>query len=353
MPPERGYIAASSAMVSAPTSATSAPTSQMSAMAPTVPTRSATPFSPPITRKIPLPMVEPTSTAAALHTPRLRGRRSVKEVGSSAGGRAAVSLMAGVARGVAGWPAAGRKIRRPRRRPQRRADWRAREAVANFGAARAECAAYRSSPSQPLMTRILRPLLLASAAGTLLLADRAGAQGQLSLDRIFASTDFRLESYPSVQWMRDGERFTYVNDDGDLVVVQAASGTTQVLVDQDALLPAGAAEAIEIEDYQWSQDERKLLVYTNTQRVWRSNTKGQYYVWDVAGRTLTPVSSRPGWQQFAKFSPDGTRVGFVRDNDLYVTDLASGAETRLTRDGSEAIINGTFDWVYEEELGLQ
>ena len=203
------------------------------------------------------------------------------------------------------------------------------------------------------MTRILRPLLLTCAAGTLLLGQRATAQGQLTLERIFASSDFRLESYPSVQWMRDGQRFTYVNDDGDLVVVQAASGDARVLLPADALRPAGAAEPIEIEDYQWSQDEQKLLVYTNTQRVWRSNTKGQYYVWDVAARTLTPVSSRPGWQQFAKFSPDGTRVGFVRDNDLYVTELASGAETRLTRDGSEAIINGTFDWVYEEELGLQ
>ncbi|HEX6042489.1 S9 family peptidase, partial [Longimicrobium sp.] len=90
-----------------------------------------------------------------------------------------------------------------------------------------------------------------------------------------------------------------------------------------------------------------------TQRVWRENTRGQYYVYDRDRRTLTPLSTRPGWQMFAKFSPDGSRVGFVRDNDLYVTDLATGQETRLTHDGSETVINGTFDWVYEEELDLR
>src|SRR2546429_9150234 len=71
--------------------------------------------------------------------------------------------------------------------------------------------------------------------------------------------------------------------------------------------------------------------------------------WDLAGKRLGPVSARPGYQQFAKFSPDGRMVGFVRDNNLYVTDLATGAETALTTDGGENVINGTSDWVRSEE----
>ncbi|MFQ6046768.1 MAG: S9 family peptidase [Gemmatimonadales bacterium] len=87
--------------------------------------------------------------------------------------------------------------------------------------------------------------------------------------------------------------------------------------------------------------------------MWRQNTKGEYYVWDQEARSLRPVSSRPGYQMFAKFSPDGRYVGFVRENNIYVTDLATWEERQLTFDGDENVINGTSDWVYEEELGLR
>src|SRR6266550_3573722 len=111
--------------------------------------------------------------------------------------------------------------------------------------------------------------------------------------------------------------------------------------------------ASDLVDITWMKDGTKLLLFTNSARVWRQNTKGTFYVWDLAGKRLVPVSARPGYQQFAKFSPDGRMVGFVRDNNLYVTDLATGAETALTTDGGENVINGTSDWVYEEELDLR
>jgi dipeptidyl-peptidase-4 len=199
---------------------------------------------------------------------------------------------------------------------------------------------------------------LAVGLAALLAAAPAPAQqqtppSQLTVDRIF-SGEFRLQGLPAIQWLNDGQRYTFVDEDnGDLMVEDAASGRREVLVAASALVPRGAAQPIAIEDYQWSKDERKLLVFTNSQRVWRENTRGKYYVWDLDRRTLTPITSQEGWEMFAKFSPDGSRVGFVRDNDLFVTDLAGGRETRLTTDGGEQIINGTFDWVYEEELGLQ
>ncbi|WP_420128962.1 S9 family peptidase [Longimicrobium sp.] len=178
------------------------------------------------------------------------------------------------------------------------------------------------------------------------------AQSRLTVERIF-SGEFRLQGLPAIQWLNDGQRYTFVGDNGDLMVEDAASGRREVLVAASALVPQGAQRPIEIEDYEWSDDERKLLVFTNSQRVWRENTRGKFYVWDLDRRTLAPISTQNGWQMFAKFSPDGSKVGFVRDNDLYVADLATGGETRLTSDGGEQIINGTFDWVYEEELGLQ
>ncbi|HYJ80938.1 MAG TPA: S9 family peptidase [Longimicrobiaceae bacterium] len=201
----------------------------------------------------------------------------------------------------------------------------------------------------------VRPAAAGLFTALALLAGPAAAQQQLTVERIF-SAEFRLQSLPEAEWMNDGQRYSYIKAEGDLthlVAEDAQTGRATRLVDGSRLVPPGASKPIPIEGYQWSADERKLLIYTESQPVWRQNTKGKYYVLDVASGQLTPASTRPGWQQFAKLSPDGTKVGFVRDNDLWVVDLASGAETRLTRDGSETVINGTFDWVYEEELGLQ
>jgi dipeptidyl-peptidase-4 len=181
----------------------------------------------------------------------------------------------------------------------------------------------------------------------LALAAPAGAQ-QLTVERIF-STEFRPAGV-GVQWTGAGSDFE--------VVEEGAGGSTELWSDvlgggkRTRLAVPDSAKPVGIEEYQWSGDRSHLLVYTNSQRVWRQNTKGTYYLYDAATRKLTPLSRRPGWQMFAKFSPDGKKVGFVRDNDLWLVDVASGAETRLTRGGSETIVNGTTDWVYEEELGL-
>lgn len=157
--------------------------------------------------------------------------------------------------------------------------------------------------------------------------------------------------------MRDGNAYTTLEPDAsgnrDLYRIDAATGAKRLLVRGTDLVPPGAKSPVSIEEYRFSADETKLLVFTNSVRVWRQNTKGTFYVWDFTARRLLPVSAKPGYQQFAKFSPDGRLVGFVRDNNIYVTDLASGAERALTTDGGDNIINGTSDWVYEEELNLR
>jgi dipeptidyl-peptidase 4 len=201
-----------------------------------------------------------------------------------------------------------------------------------------------------LARRALAVLVLAAAP---LAAQQPTPPSQLTPQRIFGTADFRLQTLPTIQWMDDGQRFTFVDASGDLIVEDATTGRREVMVASASLVPQGAERPLPIEGYQWSGDERRLLIFTNTQRVWRTNTRGQYFIWDLDRRTLAPITTQPGGQMFAKWSPDGSKVGFVRDNDLHVVDLATGRETRLTSDGGEQIINGTFDWVYEEELGLQ
>ena len=172
----------------------------------------------------------------------------------------------------------------------------------------------------------------------------------LSVHAIWGTREFASD-LASLQWTKDGAAYTTVDEDSagnsDLYRVDAVSGKKELLVRGADLVPPGARKPIAIEEYRFSADGARLLIFTNTVRVWRLNTKGTYYVWDLVAKRLLPVSTRPGYQMFAKFSPDGRLVGFVRDNNIYVTDLASGAETALTTDGGDDVINGTSDWVYE------
>ena len=185
----------------------------------------------------------------------------------------------------------------------------------------------------------------------------------LTVDRIFASAEFRAGSFGPLAWLSDGISYSALEPTPggkpgqDIVRYDAETGLKTILVPASRLVPPGDSVPLEIQEYSWSSDGRRLLIFTNSQQVWRTNTRGDYWVLDLAGWTLKKLGGTgpASTLMFAKFSPDGGRVGWVRygEYNLYVEDIASGKITQLTRDGSRTTINGTFDWVYEEELGLQ
>ncbi len=183
----------------------------------------------------------------------------------------------------------------------------------------------------------------------------------VTLDRIFAPEEFSDQRFGPARWLAAGEGYTTLESSEslqggrDIVRYDPESGEREILVKAEELIPEGSDEPLRLSNYIWSQDAKKLLIFTNTQRVWRQNTRGDYWVLDLAGGRLRQLGSRfePSSLMFAKFSPDGSRVGYVMQNNIYVEDLRTGRIARLTRDGSENIINGTFDWVYEEEFGLR
>ena len=205
-------------------------------------------------------------------------------------------------------------------------------------------------------------VLVALAAGPLAPGAHAQAADDttlVTLDRLYSSPYFAGEGFGGVRWT-DGGHYTRLERGAggvDLVRYDAAAGTREVLVAAARFVPEGATQPVPVEDYVWSDDGRKLLVYTNSARVWRANTRGDYFVLDLdggAGKLKKIGAARPAQTlMFAKFSPQGDRVAYVSENDLYVERLADGAVTRLTTDGSRTTINGTFDWVYEEEFGLR
>jgi dipeptidyl-peptidase-4 len=201
----------------------------------------------------------------------------------------------------------------------------------------------------------LAPAGVLHAQGAAPAAPRTVADS-LSLEAIFRRAAFRGATLPSVVWLADGRSYLDLRADPaggtDVVRIDLVTGDTTEMADAGALV-APDGSRLEVEEVTLSDDESKALLYHNSVRVWRSNTRGRYTVLDLATKRTTPVSRREGLQMFAKFSPDGRRVAFVRDNDLWVVDPATGEERRLTSDGSETIINGTTDWVYEEELGLR
>ncbi len=184
----------------------------------------------------------------------------------------------------------------------------------------------------------------------------------LTIERVYASGDFRPEFFGPARWLAGGAAYTTLEQSRegkggqDLVRYDVASGARTVLVPAPRLIPRGDSVPLTVEDYVWSADERQLLVFTNSAPVWRQNTRGDYWALDLRTwrlRKLGGPRARPSTLMFAKFSPEGGRVAYVRENNLYVEHLATGRVVQLTRDGSRTIINGTFDWVYEEELDLR
>lgn len=217
----------------------------------------------------------------------------------------------------------------------------------------------RASTRQQTLYVLLTVLLLGGAATAQV--DPRWATLEQQLDRIFNSTEYQLPRFGPARWLADGTAYSTVErasgaaGGADIVRYDAATGARSVLISASQLIPAGTQKALSIDDYVWSDDGAKLLIFTNTQKVWRLNTRGDYWVLDIKGGSLKQVGTTqpPASLMFAKFSPDATRVAYVRANNIYVEQLADGKVTQLTTDGSETTINGTSDWVYEEEFGVR
>ena len=158
-----------------------------------------------------------------------------------------------------------------------------------------------------------------------------------------------------LQWTQDGNGYLQT-DQNEIVQIDARDETKRVvLVSKAQLTPAGQTEPLEVRRFALSQDGQKVILNTNTRKVWRYDSRGDFWVFDTATKKLQQVGKdRPGSSlMFAKFSPDAQKVAYVSEHNLYVEDLATGSATALTTDGTLSLINGTFDWVYEEELNCR
>ncbi|MGA1238949.1 MAG: S9 family peptidase [Limisphaerales bacterium] len=182
-----------------------------------------------------------------------------------------------------------------------------------------------------------------------------------TVESIFGEKDFETESAGSFRWADEGHAYWVWEDSTepqggkDLWLKHPDSGSTEMVVCARELIPDGAENPLEAAEYAWSSNRRYLLIFTNTKRVWRQNTRGDYWVLDKERGLLRKLGGKAEESSlmFASFSPDGTRVAYVREKNLYVQHLHNWRIQQLTKDGGGLLVNGTSDWVNEEELGLR
>jgi len=157
-----------------------------------------------------------------------------------------------------------------------------------------------------------------------------------------------------IQWTASGKAYITV-DEGNIVETDAKTEARRILVKKEQLLSPVTGKPLNLQSYSFYKDNMKVLLFVNAARVWRYKTRGDYWVLDLASNKLTQLGKNLPAQSlmFAKFSPDGKNCAYVSEHNIYKEELASGKITKLTRDGSRKLINGTFDWVYEEEFGCR
>ncbi|HWA35531.1 MAG TPA: S9 family peptidase [Cyclobacteriaceae bacterium] len=157
-----------------------------------------------------------------------------------------------------------------------------------------------------------------------------------------------------IKWSPDGNSF-YQLEDNEVIQYTLPANTTSTFISRSDLTPKGQSAPLTVRQFFLSGDQQKVLIYTNSKRVWRLDSRGDYWVLDMKSKSLRQLGKTlpESSLMFAKFSPDGTRVAYVSNQNLYVENLVSGEMKALTTDGNRKLINGTFDWVYEEELNCR
>lgn len=174
---------------------------------------------------------------------------------------------------------------------------------------------------------------------------------ELSLDDFFKDGTFYSRGISGLRSMNDGEHYTVLEDSGKKIVKYSykTGKAVETLLDLETIKDADIAR---VEDYEFNSDESRVLIRTNQKPIYRHSFTADYYVFDFKNKDMKALSGG-GSQRLATFSPDGLRVAFMRDNNLFVHDLRFGSERQITNDGEyNHIINGAPDWVYEEEFGF-
>ncbi len=170
----------------------------------------------------------------------------------------------------------------------------------------------------------------------------------------FLCVQFSFAQKLSIKWTKDGLSYMKITE-GNLVKIDPKSEAQTIIIKKESFVPNGSVLPLVIEDFMFSPDNNKILLYVNAAKVWRYKTRGDYWVLDIAKNKLRQLGKGLSSQSlmFAKFSPDSKNIAYVSERNIFTEDVSTGIIRKLTTDGTRKLINGTFDWVYEEEFGCR
>ncbi len=173
----------------------------------------------------------------------------------------------------------------------------------------------------------------------------------LSLQTIFVFPQFRAKP---INWTTDGTAY-FKATNGNITKTDVATENETIVVRKEQLTPPGSQQPLTFDIYSFTPDNKMLLIFTNTAKVWRYNTRGDYWVLNLSSNQLTQLGKGLASQSlmYAKISPDGKEVAYVSDHNIYTENLSTYKIRQLTNNGTRKFINGTFDWVYEEEFSCR
>jgi dipeptidyl-peptidase 4 len=182
-----------------------------------------------------------------------------------------------------------------------------------------------------------------------------GQKKELTLESLFTDRDFYGSTIQGVKWFDNDNKYSFLKTDPvtrSTAIFQhdIKSGKESLLISKNDLLTQ-TDQSFVIHNYEWSPGERYLL-FTGVLPARRLKTGGNFHIYDMQTKRFFLLAASELQQENAGFSPDGTKLAFVRGNNLFSADIATGELKQLTFDGSDVILNGTFDWVYEEEFKI-
>lgn len=177
-------------------------------------------------------------------------------------------------------------------------------------------------------------------------------KAEINLEDLWINYAYYPQMVRGYNSMNDGATYTVLNQ-GNIDLYSYKTGKLiKTLVDATAFIPDGASKALKFSSYVFSPDEKKVLIPTNVQPIYRHSFLAEYWVYDLESKKLKQISTK-GLQRLATFSPDGSKIAFMRENNLFYVDLNSDEEVKFTTDGRKnEVINGAPDWVYEEEFSF-
>jgi dipeptidyl-peptidase 4 len=188
-----------------------------------------------------------------------------------------------------------------------------------------------------------------------LLASTLNAQQELkkiSLEDIYRRSVFAARGISGLRSMNDGKHYTVSEGGRHIAMHSFKTGERIDTIFSVEYLDVDSPDLLTFSGYEFSANEGRILLTTSREQIYRRSYRASFFIWDRNTKKLEPLSEG-GKQQLATFSPDGSKVAFVRENNLFYKDLETKEEVQISFDGKlNEIINGAPDWVYEEEFGF-